>query len=56
MLDILESGENKDSMQESLLENRIMARLCSEELQGYIYILQLGNALKFLISSDFTVL
>lgn len=32
MLDILESAENKDSIQESLLELRIMARLRSEEL------------------------
>lgn len=31
MLDILESAENKDSIQESLLELRIMARLLSEE-------------------------
>lgn len=31
MLDILESAENKDSTQESLLERRIMARLLSEE-------------------------
>lgn len=32
MLDILESAEIKDSMQESFLEHRIMARLRSEEL------------------------
>lgn len=31
MLDILESAEKKDSIQESLLERRIMARLLSEE-------------------------